>query len=101
MLESIAEAYVTPTAWPRAIVGGDAVVGFVMANWGPDNELEQFRAGIWRLNVDESAQGTGVGRFAVGVRPSGQTATAVSCRSVPPLSEAAQTQRRRRCGPGL
>ena len=65
VLESIAEAYVTPTAWPRAIVGDDAVVGFVMANWDPENELEPFRAGIWRLNVDESAQGQGVGRFAV------------------------------------
>ena len=65
VLESIAEAYVTPTAWPRAIVDDDQVVGFVMANWDPDNELEAFRAGIWRLNVDASAQGRGVGRFAV------------------------------------
>ncbi|WP_240638633.1 hypothetical protein [Microbacterium sp. ABRD28] len=29
---SIAEAYVTPTAWPRVILDGDTVVGFVMAN---------------------------------------------------------------------
>jgi diamine N-acetyltransferase len=65
VLESIAEAYVTPTAWPRAIVGDGEVVGFVMANWDPDSELEAFRAGIWRLNVDEKAQGRGVGRFAV------------------------------------
>ncbi len=66
VLESIAEAYVTPTAWPRAIVDGDEVVGFVMANWDPDNEIDAFRAGIWRLNVDASRQGSGVGRFAVG-----------------------------------
>ncbi|WP_285115077.1 GNAT family N-acetyltransferase [Leifsonia sp. fls2-241-R2A-40a] len=65
VLESIAEAYVTPTAWPRAIVDDDGVVGFVMANWDPENELEAFRAGIWRLNVDEKAQGRGVGRFDV------------------------------------
>lgn len=65
VLESIAEAYVTPTAWPRAIVGDGEVVGFVMANWDPDSELQAFRAGIWRLNVDEKAQGRGVGRFAV------------------------------------
>src|SRR3954471_21796545 len=65
VLESIAEAYVTPTAWPRAIVDDDGVVGFVMANWDPENELEAFRAGIWRLNVDQKAQGRGVGRFAV------------------------------------
>jgi len=62
---SIAEAYVNPTAWPRLIVDGDEVIGFVMANWDPDNEVEAFRAGIWRLNVATQAQGRGVGRFAV------------------------------------
>jgi diamine N-acetyltransferase len=62
---SIAEAYVTPTAWPRVIVDGDDVVGFVMANWDPDNEIAEFRGGIWRLNVAEEAKGRGVGRFAV------------------------------------
>ncbi|WP_207453875.1 GNAT family N-acetyltransferase [Herbiconiux sp. SYSU D00978] len=65
VLHSIAEAYVTPTAWPRAILEGDEVVGFVMANFDPDNELEAFRCGIWRMNVAGSAQGRGVGRFAV------------------------------------
>lgn len=62
---SIAEAYVTPTAWPRAIVDDGDVVGFVMANWEPDNEIEAFRGGIWRLNVADEAKGRGVGRFAV------------------------------------
>jgi diamine N-acetyltransferase len=62
---SIAEAYVTPTAWPRVILDDDQVVGFVMANWDPDNEIEAFRGGIWRLNVAEAAKGRGVGRFAV------------------------------------
>lgn len=62
---SLAEAYVTPTAWPRAILDGDQVVGFVMANFDPDNEIEAFRAGVWRLNVADEAQGRGVGRFAV------------------------------------
>lgn len=65
VVDSIAEAYVTPTAWPRAIVDGEDVVGFVMANFDPDNELEAFRCGIWRLNVAADAQGRGVGRFAV------------------------------------
>ncbi len=65
VVQSIAEAYVTPTAWPRVVVDGDRVVGFVMANFEPDNELEEFRCGIWRLNVAADAQGTGVGRFAV------------------------------------
>lgn len=62
---SIAEAYVTPTAWPRVILDGDAVVGFVMANWDPDNEIPAFRGGIWRLNIADDAKGRGVGRFAV------------------------------------
>lgn len=65
VVNSIAEAYVTPTAWPRVILDDDEVVGFVMGNFDPDNELEAFRAGIWRLNVAGSAQGRGVGRFAV------------------------------------
>ena len=65
VLHSIAEAYVTPTAWPRVILDGDEVVGFVMANWDPENELPEFRSGIWRLNVADEAKGRGVGRFAV------------------------------------
>ena len=65
VVQSIAEAYVTPTAWPRVVVDGDRAVGFVMANFDPDNELEEFRCGIWRLNVAADAQGGGVGRFAV------------------------------------
>ena len=65
VVESVAEAYVTPTAWPRAILDDDEVVGFVMANFDPDHELEAFRAGVWRLNVAATAQGRGVGRFAV------------------------------------
>jgi diamine N-acetyltransferase len=65
VLHSIAEAYVTPTAWPRAIVDDDVVVGFVMANWDPENDVPEFRGGIWRLNIAEEAKGRGVGRFAV------------------------------------
>jgi diamine N-acetyltransferase len=65
VLHSIAEAYVTPTAWPRAIVDDETVVGFVMANWDPDHEIPEFRGGIWRLNVADEAKGRGVGRFAV------------------------------------
>ena len=63
VVESIAEAYVIPTAWPRVVLDGDRVVGFVMANFEPDNEVEAFRCGIWRLNVAADAQGLGVGLF--------------------------------------
>jgi diamine N-acetyltransferase len=66
VVRSIADAYVTPTAWPRLVLDGDRLVGFVMANFDPDNEVEEFRCGIWRLNVAADAQGRGVGRFAVG-----------------------------------
>ena len=62
---SLAEAYVTPTAWPRVVLDGEQVVGFVMGNFDPDNEISAFRAGIWRLNVAATAQRRGVGRFAV------------------------------------
>ncbi|WP_223171330.1 GNAT family N-acetyltransferase [Microbacterium sp. NIBRBAC000506063] len=55
----------TPTAWPRVILEDDEVVGFVMANWDPENEIPEFRGGIWRLNVADEAKGRGVGRFAV------------------------------------
>ena len=65
VVHSIAEAYVTPTAWPRVIVDDDQVVGFVMANWDAENEIPEFRSGIWRLNVADEAKGRGVGRFAV------------------------------------
>lgn len=36
VVESLAEAYVQPdVAWPRAILDGDAVVGFVMGGFDP------------------------------------------------------------------
>jgi diamine N-acetyltransferase len=65
VVRSIAEAYVHPTAWPRVVLDDGEVVGFVMANFDPDNEQPAFRCGIWRLNVAGAAQGLGVGRFAV------------------------------------
>lgn len=65
VLESVAEAYVNPPAWPRVVLRDGEVVGFVMASFDPDNEIEEFRAGVWRLLVDASAQRSGVGRFAV------------------------------------
>lgn len=64
--ESIAEAYVHyGTAWPRLILDGDRVVGFVMGGFDPQAEIDAFRAGIWRLNIAAGEQGKGYGRFAV------------------------------------
>ncbi|MGW0393808.1 GNAT family N-acetyltransferase [Streptomyces sp. NPDC003042] len=70
VVKSLAEAYVHgPAAWPRAVVDGDEVVGFVMAFmdivWAPEKDPEHRRSGIWRLNIAAGHQGKGYGRFAV------------------------------------
>lgn len=63
---SIAEAYVNPaSAWPRVVLDGDEVVGFIMGNFDADNDHEELRSAILRINVSADAQGQGVGRFAV------------------------------------
>ncbi|MGR0319146.1 GNAT family N-acetyltransferase [Agromyces sp. ZXT2-3] len=51
------------TAWQRVALNDDKVVGFIHGNFDPENEHEEFRACIWRINVDAEAQGKGVGRF--------------------------------------
>ncbi|MGW6703885.1 GNAT family N-acetyltransferase [Streptomyces sp. NPDC054956] len=70
VVKSLAEAYVHgETAWPRAIVDGDEIVGFVMAfldiAWNPAKDPEDFRSGLWRLNISAAHQSKGYGRFAV------------------------------------
>ncbi len=62
-----AAAAVTPahTAWQRVVLSGDDVVGFIHGNFDPDAAQEEFRAALWRINVDADAQGAGVGPFAV------------------------------------
>ncbi|MCC3762213.1 GNAT family N-acetyltransferase [Glycomyces sp. TRM65418] len=63
---SLAEAYASyKTAWPRLVYAGDRPVAFVMGGFDPDAEIECFRCGIWRLNVDAGSQGLGYGRLAV------------------------------------
>jgi diamine N-acetyltransferase len=62
---SVAAATINPaTSWQRVVLDGDDVVGFIHGNFDPDNEHEEFRACIWRINVDAEAQGRGVGKFA-------------------------------------
>lgn len=66
VVNSLAEAYAArDTAWPRLVFDGDRAVAFVMGNFDPDNEIDAFRCGIWRLNVAAGEQGKGYGRFAV------------------------------------
>ncbi|WP_017568707.1 GNAT family N-acetyltransferase [Nocardiopsis halotolerans] len=63
---SLAEAYAArETAWPRLIMDGDEAVGFVMANFAPEEPEPDFRCGVWRLNIAEGRQGRGYGGFAV------------------------------------
>ncbi|WP_309232394.1 GNAT family N-acetyltransferase [Micromonospora tarensis] len=64
---SLAEAYAQPeVAWPRLILEGDEIVGFLMGffdiEWDRPDDL---RSGLWRLNIAADQQGRGYGRFAV------------------------------------
>ena len=62
----IAATVVNPqSTWQRVVVDGDEVVGFVSANFDPDDPTEHFRSVLWRINVDADDQGRGIGRFAV------------------------------------
>ncbi|GAA1315210.1 GNAT family N-acetyltransferase [Leucobacter albus] len=62
-----AAAAVTPaeSAWQRVVLLDDKVVGFIHGNFDPDATQEEFRAALWRINVDAEVQGSGVGTFAV------------------------------------
>ena len=85
---SLAEAYVHPdVAWPRLVVDGEEVVGFVMGflplRFRDDDPPGLLRCGIWRLNIDAAHQGRGYGRFAVEavcdeLRARGQTRATVT-----------------------
>jgi len=62
---SVAASVINPaTSWQRVVMQGDDVVGFIHGNFDPESEHEEFRACIWRINVDAAAQGKGVGKFA-------------------------------------
>jgi diamine N-acetyltransferase len=66
VVKSLAEAYAHgDRAWPRLIMDGDRIVGFLMLGIDPDSELEAFRFGIWRLAIAADEQGKGYGRYAV------------------------------------
>ncbi|WP_405759190.1 GNAT family N-acetyltransferase [Streptomyces sp. NBC_01420] len=67
---SLAEAYVhQAVAWPRLILDGDRLVGFLMAfldiDFENDAKEHHLRSGLWRLNIAADEQGRGYGRFAV------------------------------------
>lgn len=58
---SLAEAYVHPQAWCRAVYAGDDLVGFVMLH----DTAEDPGYMLWRLMVDARWQGRGIGRAVV------------------------------------
>lgn len=63
---AIADAYIDPlTSWPRVVLDGDEVVGFIRGNFDPEAPQEEFRSCVWRINVAANAQGLGIGKFAI------------------------------------
>ena len=63
---AIADAVLDPTtSWPRVVLDDETVVGFIRGNFDADNRLPEFRSCVWRINVAASAQGAGIGKFAV------------------------------------
>lgn len=63
---AIADATINPlTSWPRVVLDGDTVVGFIRGNFDPEATQEEFKSCVWRVTVASDRQGTGVGRFAV------------------------------------
>ena len=63
---AIADAYINPlTSWPRVVLDGDEVVGFIRGNFDPENSQPEFRSCVWRVNVAADAQAKGIGKFAI------------------------------------
>ena len=63
---AIADSYLNPiTSWPRVVLEGDTVVGFIRGNFDPEALQPEFRSCVWRVTVASDAQGKGVGKFAV------------------------------------
>jgi diamine N-acetyltransferase len=60
-VRSLAEAYLEPLAWPRAIYADDEPVGFLMVHMN-DEKREYF---LWRLMIADGHQGRGYGRDAL------------------------------------
>jgi diamine N-acetyltransferase len=52
-------------SWPRVVLDGDEVVGYIMGNFDAEAGEDYLVAALWRVNVAAEAQGAGVGRFAV------------------------------------
>ena len=55
----------TQSAWQRVIFDGDEPVAYVMANFDPEVDREEYRSSILRMYVAGEAQRRGVGSFTV------------------------------------
>jgi diamine N-acetyltransferase len=61
-----AEPQVDPSkAWLKVIVRDGEVVGMVRAYFDDSYPDEELRSCVWNITVSASAQGAGVGRFAI------------------------------------
>ncbi len=58
---SLAQAFVSPRAWVRAVYAGDQPVGFVMLS----DDDEKPRYYLWRFMIDQQFQGQGYGIAAL------------------------------------
>jgi diamine N-acetyltransferase len=64
---SLADAYVHPeTAWPRVVMDGSVLVGFLMGAFPGPTQADPRTCGIWRLAIGAGYQGRGYGSAAVG-----------------------------------
>ncbi|QUW19932.1 GNAT family N-acetyltransferase [Agrococcus sp. Marseille-Q4369] len=55
----------TQSAWQRVVFDGDEPVAFVMANFDPEVDREEYRSSILRMYVAGDAQRRGVGSYTV------------------------------------
>ncbi|QCR19977.1 GNAT family N-acetyltransferase [Agrococcus sp. SGAir0287] len=60
------EAYVDQSStWTRVVYAGDELVAYIMANFDPEARAEEYRCSVLRMHVAATAQGQGVGTYAV------------------------------------
>jgi diamine N-acetyltransferase len=61
-----AEPQIDPSkAWAKVILVGDEVVGLVRAYFDDSYPEEELQSCVWNISVSATAQGAGVGRFAI------------------------------------
>lgn len=53
------------TSWQRVVLDEDTVVGFIVGSFNPNAHSDIFTSILWRINVEATEQGHGVGTFAV------------------------------------